>query len=170
VRFAPLAVCAALCLAPLATAQKLELKFDALAAKASGKTEVDLDSKLLRLAMRAAGDADLNGILSGVQAIHVREYEFNKAGAYSQSDLEPLRKQVAAQSRWSQVLSAREDGETTEIWIDAQSDKVSGCLIVSAAERELSVIYLEGTMTLAQMKRFMDEDARHELGGLFGGH
>jgi len=169
-RFAPLALYATLCLAPIATAQRLELKFDALAAKASGKTEVDLDSKLLRLAMRAAGDADLNGILSGVQAIHVREYEFNKAGAYSQSDLEPLRKQVAAQSRWSQVLSTKEDGETTEFWIDAQADKVSGCLIVSAGERELSVIYLEGTMTLAQMKRFMDEDARHELGDLFGNH
>jgi hypothetical protein len=49
-----------------------------------------------------------------------------------------------------------------------QGDKVSGCLIVSAEEREVSVIYLEGIMGLAQMKRLADEDTRHDLGALFG--
>jgi len=166
VRIVSIAICTALGLA-LCAAQSLELRFGSLAAKASSKVELDLDSKLLRLAVRAAGDADLNGILSGVQAVHVRNYEFATSGAYSQSDLEPLRKQVAAQARWSQILNMKEEDETTEIWIAAQADKVSGCLIVSAEERELSVIYLEGSMTLAQMKRLMDDDARQGLGELF---
>ena len=41
-----------LMLAPPASAQKLELKFDALAAKASDKAEVDLDGALLKLALQ----------------------------------------------------------------------------------------------------------------------
>ena len=39
-------------LAASASAQKLELKFDALAAKASDKAELDLDGGLLKLVMR----------------------------------------------------------------------------------------------------------------------
>jgi hypothetical protein len=161
-------------LAALATscafAQKLDLKFDALAAKASKKIQLDLDSKLLHLAARMSGDADVNGLISGVQAIHVRNYEFDKPGAYSEKDLESLRNQVTAQPRWSQILSSKEDDETVEIYVAAQADKVTGCLIISAEETQLSVIYLEGTMALAQMKRLMDEDTRHDLTALFDNH
>src|SRR5437016_2785302 len=111
-RFASLVLCTALCGAPFAAAQKLELKFDALAAKASAKAELDLDANLLRLVTHLAKDSDLDGLLSGVRAIHVRNYEFSKAGAYSQKDLEHLRNQVAAQSRWSRIANVKED-ETT---------------------------------------------------------
>ena len=168
-RLASTILCAAVALG-LCAAQSLDLKLGGLAAKASSKVELDLDSKLLRLAMRASGDADVSGLLSGVQAVHIRTYEFAKPGAYSQADLEPLRNQVAAQSRWSQILNVKEDDETSEIWVAAQGEKVSGCLIVSAAERELSVIYLEGTMALAQMKRLVDDDSRRELANFFGNH
>ena len=50
-RFVVAAVLAGMTLAPLASAQKLELKFDALAAKASDKAEVDLDGSILKLAL-----------------------------------------------------------------------------------------------------------------------
>jgi hypothetical protein len=166
-KFASFAVCAALWIAPLATAQKLELKFDALAAKASSKTELDVDGTLLRLISRMAKESDLSGVLGGVQGVHIRNYGFSKDGVYSQKDLEPLRNQVAAQSRWARLLNVKEDEGTTEIYIAAQGEKVNGCLIVSAGLRELSVVYLEGTLSLAQVKRLVDEDARHELGALF---
>jgi hypothetical protein len=156
--------------APSVFAQKLDLKFDALAAKASKKVEVDLDTRLLHLAARLSGDQDLNNLLSGVKAVHVRNYEFDKSGAYSQKDLDSLRNQVTAQPRWSQILSTKEDDESVEIYIAAEADKVSGCLIVSAEESELSIIYLEGTMTLAQMKRLINEDTRHDLAALFDNH
>jgi hypothetical protein len=165
-----LAAIAGLLAATCALAQKLELKFDGLAARASTKVELDFDSKLLRLAMGMSGDTDVNGLLAGVQAIHVRNYEFAKPGAYSQKDLDPLHDQVAAQSRWSRILAAKEEDETVEIYVAAQGDKVTGCLIVSTEETALSVIYLEGTLALAQMKRLIDEDTRHELGALFDNH
>jgi len=167
-KLATVAVCAGLWIAPWATAQKLELKFDVLAARASSKSELDLDGKLLRLAARMAGDADVSGLIAGVQSIRVRKYSFSTDGAYSEKDLEPLRNQVAGQSRWSRILNVKEEDSTTEIYVAAQGDRVSGCLVVSAEARELSVIYMEGTMALAQMKKLVDEDARHELGALFG--
>ena len=166
-KVALVAVLVAFCL----FAQKLDLKFDALAAKASKKVEVDLDTRLLHLAARLSGDPELNNLLSGVKAVHVRSYEFLKSGeAYSQKDLDSLRNQVTAQPRWSQILSTKEDDESVEIYIAAEADKVSGCLIVSAEADQLSIIYLEGAMTLAQMKRLIDEDTRHDLAALLENH
>jgi hypothetical protein len=153
-----------------AFAQKLDLKFDALASKASKKVQLDIDNKLLRLAARMSHDADVDGLLSGVQAVHIRNFEFNTPGAYSEKDLDSLRNQVSAQPRWSQILSSKEDEETTEIYIAAEADKVTGCVIISAEETQLSIIYLEGNMALAQMKRLIDEDTRHDLADLFGNH
>jgi hypothetical protein len=167
-KIATLVAWAALWTAPFACAQKLDLKFNALAAKASTKAEIDLDGALLKLAIHAASGQDASGLLSGVQAVHIRTYEFENSGAYSQKDLDALHGQVTSQSRWSKVLNIKEDDSTTEIFIAAAGDQVSGILILSAEERELSVIYLEGSMTLGQMRRIMN--GRHELAELFGDH
>ena len=164
-----LAVLAALAVS-CAFAQKLDLKFDAVAAKASKKVQLDIDSKLLHLVARMSHDADVDGLLSGVKAVHIRNYGFDRPGAYSQKDLESLRNQVSAQPRWSQILSSKEDDETVEIYVAAEADKVTGCVIISAEETQLSIIYLEGNMGLAQMKRLIDEDTRHDLAGLFDNH
>src|ERR1700686_1686586 len=83
-RFVVIGALAGMLFAPLAGAQKLELKFDALAAKASDKAEVDLDGALLKLAMQhGSAKKDKPGdFFSSVQEIHVRNYEFDKEGAY----------------------------------------------------------------------------------------
>ena len=98
-KFVVVAVLAGMTLAPFAGAQKLELKFAGLAAKASEKAEVDLDGSILKLALSQVPlkkDKDdkspIADLLSGVQEIHLRNYEFDKAGAYTDADQEPLRK------------------------------------------------------------------------------
>jgi len=103
-RLVSVAVGIALVGAGLASGQKLSLKFDAVAAKASKKVELDLDTKLLRLAARFSGDREARDLLAGVNTIHVRNYEFSGAGSYSQADLDGLRNQVAGQPRWSKIL------------------------------------------------------------------
>jgi hypothetical protein len=166
-RLAVVAAFAALCVPPYAGAQKLDLKFDALAARASHKVEFDFDGKLLKLLAGLTKDAELDGLLAGVQAIHVRVYEFARDGEYSPAVLDPLRSQVSGQPKWSKLLTATQDGAVTEIYLAAQGDKVGGCLILSAEARGVHVIHLEGTLSLAQMKRLADEDVRHGLDGLW---
>src|ERR1022692_4561531 len=117
-RFVVVTVLAGMTLAPFAAAQKLELKLDAIAAMASGKAEVDLDGGLLKLATQSGlskkdkdGKSPMGDLLSGVQEVHVRHYEFAKAGSYSDKDLEPLRKQVSG-SDWSRVVNVKEKDES----------------------------------------------------------
>jgi hypothetical protein len=159
-RFAVVTLLAgAMMLAAPASAQKLELKFDALAAKASDKAELDLDGGLLKLI--SAGDG-----LSGIKAIHIRNYEFAQTGAYSDKDLEPLRKQVTEASGWSRVVNIKEKDENTEIFVSIQGGKISACLVLSAEARELTVVHLVGTLTLAQAKELADSDVLHGLTGM----
>jgi hypothetical protein len=172
-RFIVAALLAGMTLAPLASAQKLELNFDALAAKASEKAEVDLDGSILKLALSQVplkkdkdGKSPVADLLNGLQEIHVRNYEFDKAGAYTDKDLEPLRKQVSEGSGWSRIVHVTEEAESTEVFMQTQGGKIGSCLILAAEARELSVVYLVGTMTVAQMKGLADPSAVDSLAAL----
>ena len=172
-RFVVVTVLAGIMLAPFASAQKLELKFDAIAAKASDKAEVDLDGAILKLALPQVlskkdkeGKSPVSDLLSGVQEIHVRHYEFAKAGSFSDQDLEPLRKQVSEGSGWSRIVNVKEKNETTEVFVQSQGGKVSSCLILAAEAKELSVVYLMGTLTVAQMKELVDSNVVYNLAAL----
>jgi hypothetical protein len=174
-RLAVAAVLSAFALAPLVHAQKLELKFETLAAKASDKAEVDLDSAVLKLALPhvlsekdkdKAGKMSFGELLAGVQEIHVRHYEFDKAGAYSEKDLEPLRKQVDAGAGWSRIVNVKEKGESSEVFLSTQGGKVNACLIVAGEEKELSIVYITGTLTTAQMKELVDSKIAYNLASL----
>ena len=171
-KFVVVAVLAGMTLAPFAGAQKLELKFEALAAKASEKAEVDLDGSILKLLPQLLSKDDRDGkspvieVLGGLREIHVRNYEFDKTGAYTDKDLEPLRKQVSEGSGWSRIVHVTEEGESTEVFMQTQGGKVGSCLILAAEAKELSVVYLVGTMTVAQMKGLADPSAVDSLAAL----
>jgi Domain of unknown function (DUF4252) len=174
-RFVVVTALAGMLLAPLASAQKLELKFEAIAAKASDKAEVDLDGALLKLALPQVlskkdkdGKSPVGDWLSGVQEIHVRHYEFAKAGSYSDQDLEPLRRQVSEGSGWSRVVNVKEKDESAEVFVQSQGGKVGSCLILATEAKELSVVYLMGTLTLAQMKELVDSNIAYNLTALAG--
>jgi hypothetical protein len=163
----------AMLLSASASAQRLELKFDALAAKASDKAELDLDGGLLKLVMRHGlgndAKASVGDWLSGIKAIHIRNYEFDQTGAYSDKDLEPLHKQVSGTSGWSRVVNVKEKDENTEVFVSIQGGNITGCLVVSAEARELTVVHLVGTLTLAQAKELADSDALQGLTGMAEG-
>lgn len=169
-RFVVITALAAIILAPSAGAQKLDLRLDALAAKASGKSEVDLDPAILKLALQfglSKKDKDANSPvgdwLNGLQELRVRSYQFAREGAYSDQDIEPLRKQVAEGSGWSRALTMKQKGESAEIFVYAQGGKITGCLILAAEDAELSVIYVRGTLTLAQVKELVDSHIADNL-------
>jgi hypothetical protein len=168
-KFTCAVLAAALWVAPCAFAQKLDLNFDALADRAAEKSEIDLDFDLLRLFLHMGGESDRDGILSGVRALRVRSYTFEKPGEYSAMDLESLRARVGTDSRWARIVIQKEGESTAEVWVAADGDKLGACLVVAAEPRELSVVYLEGTMSLAQIKGLMDHDGWHGVVRLAGG-
>jgi hypothetical protein len=172
---------AGLMAAPHVFGQKLEIKLDAIAAKASAKNEVDLDGPLLKIALEKAvqkkeGKEAKDGkdskaplppaLLAGVKGVYVRNYEFEKPGAYSDAELEPLRKQVGDGSGWARIVRLKEKNESTEIFLLSHGEEVAGALVLVAEPKELTVVHIVGSMTLAQMKEMVNSNIHYDLGAL----
>jgi uncharacterized protein DUF4252 len=138
-----------LALVPLG-AQTLDLNLDAVAAKAKEKAEITLEGPLLTLALQKAPDK-AKGALANVSRVLVRHYEFAKAGEYSDSDLESIRKQVSAGAGWARIVNVKEEHESTEIYLLNQGGKAGGFLLVAAEEKELTVIHVVGSIDLASL-------------------
>jgi hypothetical protein len=152
-RIALVLTCIGLLLPALAAGQKLELKLDSLAAKASEKAVVDLDGSTLGLA-KQKGQLGAH-MPATLEEVHVRNYEFSKSGGYSDQDLEPLRRQLRAGSGWSRILNVKEKQESTEIYTHSRDDKFGGFLIVACEADEVSIVHLVGTLTPEQVKELV---------------
>jgi hypothetical protein len=135
-------------LAP-AWGQNLDLKFDAIAAKASEKAEIDLDAPVVALFLKNASGID------GLSGVIVRNYEFANPGAYAESDLDPLRRQVRG-SGWSRIVCAKETGETTEVYVFSSGGKPAGFLIINTKPKELTVMQVKGTIQLGELRQVED--------------
>jgi hypothetical protein len=85
--------------------------YDHLSRKASDKTSVSLSGPLLRLALKLS-DADADDqdpdrqLLAQVKRVQVRSYEFAADHAYTQGDVDIVRKQLQT-PQWSQVVKVR---------------------------------------------------------------
>ena len=166
-----------LMLGGLAAGQKLDIKLDALAAQASAKHEIDLDGPLLKMALakgaehlakdpKAGKKLPIGDLLSGIEAVHVREYEFEKPGAYTDTELDSLRKQVGGGSGWSRIVGVKEKNESTEVYLWLQGEQVGGCLILHAEPKEVAVVHVGGSVSLAKMKELVDSNIKYDLSSL----
>src|SRR5689334_22281145 len=77
-----------------ARAQTIEFNLDALSAKAKEKAEITLEGPMLTQALQGASEK-VKGAVASVSRLILRHYEFAKAGEYSSTDLEQIRKQVS---------------------------------------------------------------------------
>lgn len=153
-----------LCAATAANASaQLKLNLDHLASKASESVDITLDSSTLQLAGRflSAGKSDdpkLKETVSKLKGILVRTFEFPDAGAYSQSDLQPVREQLKSPG-WTRIVAAQEKDEGAEIYVRTEQGKPAGIAILAWEPKELAIVHLDGPVTLEDLV---------SLGGKFG--
>jgi hypothetical protein len=158
-RFALVLTCIGLFLPALAAGQKLELKLDSLAAKASEKAVVDLDGSALGSALQKG---QLGAPMPAtVEEVHVRNYEFSRPGGYSDEDLEPLRKHLGAGSGWSRIINVKEKQESTEIYTHSRGDTLVGFLIVACEAAEVSIVHIVGALAPEQLKELVSSSVRY---------
>jgi hypothetical protein len=157
------------CLAPAANlSAQIQINLDGLAAKAKESVQITLDSSMLQMAgqfLKAdksdkSDDAKIRNLLAGLKAITVRNFEFAEEGQYRPEDLQPVRAQLRAPA-WSKVLGVedKENHQTSEIYTKTEQGKIVGVTILNAEPKELSVVYIEGTIDLAGLSN---------LGGTLG--
>lgn len=157
---ATLAVIAFVLLIPVsARAQdgKLDLSFlDRLEKLASEHANITIDSATLGLAEqflpRTKDSAAAKEVIAGLRGIFVRTFEFDRDNAYTQDDINAIRKQLSGPG-WTRIISAAErGGELAEVYLWQQAGKVSGITVVAAEARELAVINIVGPIDLNKLK------------------
>lgn len=144
----------------LLMAQTVNLNFDALAAKATKKNEIQLDGAALDLARANLKDVSA---LKDVQGISIHNYEYAKAGDYPASVIEDFLKKVAADTRWKRILSSHEEKESTDIFLLVEGGKPAGFLLISAEEKEVSVIQALGTVELAKLQEVVSSAIQYDM-------
>lgn len=153
-----------LALAPLA-AQEIKLPPN-FGANASETVDVSLDSNMLQLASKFLSaakpdEAQARKLIAGLKSIHVKTFEFDKAGQYNPADVEGVRAQFKGPG-WSRVVGvqSKKDGENSEIFIQADKDgKISALGVIAAEAKELTIVSILGAI---------DPEQLGELGGRFG--
>jgi len=145
--------------------QALDLKhLDKLADRASSKVEVTLDGSVLKLAAKFLSDEDdpdsakIKKLVGGLKGIYVKTFEFEKEGAYSDSDIAGIRKQL--ESGWSRIvgIQSKKDGDNAEIYLKTGGPD-GGLAILCAGAKELTIVNIVGKIDLDQLS---------ELGGNMG--
>jgi hypothetical protein len=180
------ALIVSLLLSPLA-AQKVDLKLDELKSKAKETEEQNLEGAelesflntqltALEAAARASRDAkqaeksttldktveQLRRVAPLLTGVYLRTYEFSKAGAYADADLEPVFRQVQRED-WSHLLSTKDREDRIDVFLMSRGGQAVGMLLVVAEPDEIVVINVVGKAPLAEAKEMVSSHIRYDL-------
>lgn len=160
-------VCLLLLGVALAPAQELpwKINLDKFAAQSSETVDVTLDSNMLNLAKNFLSDKDADQrqakeIISQLKGIYVRSFEFDKAGVYSEADIEAMRAQFKS-PEWNRIVgvTSKRGGETDYVYIRQVAGQMTGLAVIAAESKELTLVYIDGPIDLHKIS---------VLGGQFG--
>jgi len=137
-----------------------------LAAKASDVTEVTLGKNMLGFAAKFMNgddkdEAATRKLIEGLDGIYVREYEFDKDGAYSMDQLKQLRAYFET-PEWTPIVHSRErdSGETADVLVKMVNGESHGIFVLAAEPRELTIVLILGPIHPDQLSELKG------LGGL----
>jgi hypothetical protein len=141
-------------------------QLDSLANKASETVDVKLDERLMRTAIAIFDkdkDADIKEVLKGLKGIYVKSFEFEKAGEYTQADIESVRSQLRG---WNKIVSvnSRKDGDNVEVYLMMQGDQIEGLAVISAEPKEFTVVNIVGPVNLEKLTKLEGQFGIPNLG------
>ena len=166
-----LILAAAILAAPGLFAQKLDLNLDHLIPLAKEHAVIDLNADQIKAALAVkekSGEADKDKMkdkLSGLESLQVRTFEFEKEGAYKESDVESIRKQMSGPG-WSRIISVKEKDEAVDIYMLTREGKAAGFRVLAAEPRELTIVNVSGSITVNDLQALVNSSITYDLAAL----
>ena len=135
----------------LAQSFQIPDRIEQLAPKARESVNITLDGPLLQLASQFMGadEQEIKQLVSNLKAVHVRSFEFDREGQFSDADVESVRVQL--RTGWSRIIDTREEGEHVEVYVKRDKEQLGGVVILSAERRELAIVHIDGPINLKQL-------------------
>ncbi len=131
---------------------------DHLAETADKTIDVTVDEGIIKLAMsvlnpkRSPDEAKIIDILSGLKGVYVKRFEFEKEGAYTMSDADPVRTQFNSPGwqRIARVTSKREG--SFDVVLMSEGSVIRGLAVLAAEPKALTVVNVVGSIDLAKLR------------------
>ena len=143
-----------------------------LAARASDMTEVTLGKNMLAFASKFMNGKDQDeaatrALITGLDGIYVREYEFDKEGQYSMDEIEQPRKYFET-SEWTPIVRERErkSGETTDVMVKLVNGESHGMFILTAEPKELTIVLILGPIKMEDLGKLKGLSGLGSLGDI----
>ena len=126
-------------------------RIEQLSPRARESVNITLDGALLQLASQFMGadEQAVKQLISKLKAVHVRTFEFDKDGQFSDADVESVRAQL--RTGWSRIVDAREEGEHVEMYVKHDKEQLGGLVILSVERKELAIVHIDGPIDLRQL-------------------
>lgn len=136
-----------------------------LSSRASNVSEVTLNKNMLNFASQFMNskqddDQEAKNLIQKLNAVYVRNYEFNKPGAYTLEDLKTIR-HLFLGPEWNPMVKVRslKGGDNTDVYVKMINGQIHGMFVLDAEPTELSLVYISGTINPQELGA---------LGGNFG--
>jgi hypothetical protein len=128
---------------------------DKLAGRSNETVDVAVDAAMLKetagFLVGKGGDTEkVQTLLNDITGIYVKSFQFGAPDAYSEADVETIRKQVSG-PEWSRVVGVRGKRELTEIYFWRQRDMNGGMVVIAAQPNQLTVVNIVGRVDLASL-------------------
>lgn len=142
---------------------------DHLAAKASQTVDVNIDERLMHIAVKAFSDRDadereMKKLVAGVKGIYVKSFEFDTDGQYSAADVESIRTQLRAPG-WSRLVNVTSKKEgNIEVYLLLNGEQIGGLAVLSIDNKELTVVNIVGPVDLEKLAKLEGQLGVPELG------
>jgi hypothetical protein len=137
--------------------------FRPLEAKAKDSVNITLGPWLLQsmgifLDDKDPEDAAAKQLLSGIQSIQVRSFEFETDSAYSRADVDAVRRQLKAPG-WTALVNVhdRDKGEDVEMYMLIQNEQTRGFALVATEPRQFTIINIVGSIKLSDLPKLQKQ-------------
>lgn len=141
---------------------------DHLTAKASQSVDVNIDEKLIRIALKVFSDNDpeereVKKVVAGIKGIYVKRFEFETDGQYTAADMETIRTQLRGPG-WTRLVNvkSRQEGNL-EVYLLMNGETVGGLTVLSNNLRELTVVNIVGPVDLDKLAKLEGQFGIPEL-------
>lgn len=131
---------------------------DHLSAKARQSVDVNIDEKLIRIALKVFSDNDpeereVKKVVAGIKGIYVKRFEFETDGQFTAADMETIRTQLRGPG-WTRLVNVMSKNEgNLEVYLLMNGETVGGLTVLSSDLRELTVVNIVGPVDLEKLAK-----------------
>ena len=88
-------------------------------------------------------------LLQDIKSVRVRNFTFDTDDAYSQADIDSVRKQLQGPG-WSALATVhrREPREDVDVYVCLEDDKIKGLAVIASEPREFTIVNIVGSIDL----------------------